>query len=132
MLPLRGNVLDVAFVQAQDSWTLIVSIDNVYKPGSTTELQDDQVSTCNHASTMASHPLTSLVKTIPRLQYFSKQPNGQWREDDSLASKLQWFVHQGSEVQTETKGDSKDAKGVRDILYSVGNLRKRPGADAED
>jgi tRNA (guanine-N(7)-)-methyltransferase subunit TRM82 len=45
-VPLDGNPLDVAFVQtAQTSWTAVVSVDNVHKPGSTTGVRDDQVST---------------------------------------------------------------------------------------
>jgi tRNA (guanine-N(7)-)-methyltransferase subunit TRM82 len=44
-IALEGNPLDVAFVPtSQNSWTAIVSIDNVHKPGSTTEIRDDQVS----------------------------------------------------------------------------------------
>jgi tRNA (guanine-N(7)-)-methyltransferase subunit TRM82 len=44
-IALEGNPLDVAFVPtSQTSWTAIVSVDNVHKPGSTTEVRDDQVS----------------------------------------------------------------------------------------
>jgi tRNA (guanine-N(7)-)-methyltransferase subunit TRM82 len=44
-IPLEGNPLDVAFVPtSQTSSTAIVSVDNVHKSGSTTEVRDDQVS----------------------------------------------------------------------------------------
>jgi hypothetical protein len=45
-IPLEGNPLDVAFVQTSTgSWTLVVSVDNVHRAGSTVELRDDKVST---------------------------------------------------------------------------------------
>lgn len=48
-LSLTGNPLDVAFVQtSQNSWTTIVSIDNVHKAGSTSELRENAVSTSAH------------------------------------------------------------------------------------
>jgi tRNA (guanine-N(7)-)-methyltransferase subunit TRM82 len=51
-IPLHGNALDVAFVQVvEDSWTAIVSVDNLHKPGSTTESGEDQVSELFHLNT---------------------------------------------------------------------------------
>jgi tRNA (guanine-N(7)-)-methyltransferase subunit TRM82 len=51
-LALDGNPLDVAFVEtSQKSCTMIVSVDNVHKPGSTTEHRENQVS----PSTMSVH-----------------------------------------------------------------------------
>jgi tRNA (guanine-N(7)-)-methyltransferase subunit TRM82 len=48
-LSLMGNPLDVAFVQTSpNSWTTIVSIDNVHKAGSTSELRENTVSTSAH------------------------------------------------------------------------------------
>lgn len=45
-IPLHGNALDVAFIQtSQSSWTVVVSVDNVHKPGSTTTVRGEQV--CN-------------------------------------------------------------------------------------
>lgn len=45
-IPLNGNVLGVALVRtAQEGSTVVVSIDNVHKPGSTTEGSSHEVST---------------------------------------------------------------------------------------
>lgn len=74
------------------------------------------------------------------LQYFTKQRDDAWREDASLQAGLSWFEHQGSGLpaQRVIDGTATDdmagngtahAKSVRDILYSVENLRKRPGAE---
>jgi len=42
---LKGNVLDVAIIQTSTGPTyLIISIDNIHKSGSTTEVRDDKVS----------------------------------------------------------------------------------------
>jgi tRNA (guanine-N(7)-)-methyltransferase subunit TRM82 len=44
-VPLNGNVLDVTFLDlSQSTCTAVVSVDNVHKPGSTTETLDDEVS----------------------------------------------------------------------------------------
>ena len=44
-IPLNGNVLDVTFLDlSQGTCTAIVSVDNVHKPGSTTETLDNEVS----------------------------------------------------------------------------------------
>lgn len=43
-IPLAGNPLDVAVVSTSpNSWTAIVSIDNVHRPGSTSELREGKV-----------------------------------------------------------------------------------------
>ncbi|KAF2831496.1 hypothetical protein CC86DRAFT_443164 [Ophiobolus disseminans] len=120
-IPLQGNPLDVAFVQlSQGSWTAIVAIDNIHKPCSTTETRDD--------------------KDAPRLQHFSRPiPTGsQWHEDTSLREVLGSFAKEGSKLgvegadagATETSSPkSAGDKALRDILYNVENLRKRPGAE---
>ena len=44
-IPLNGNALDVTFLDlSQSTCTAIVSVDNVHKPGSTTETLDNEVS----------------------------------------------------------------------------------------
>jgi tRNA (guanine-N(7)-)-methyltransferase subunit TRM82 len=45
IISVDGNVLDVTFLNlAQSTCTAIVSVDNVHKPGSTTDPHDDEVS----------------------------------------------------------------------------------------
>jgi tRNA (guanine-N(7)-)-methyltransferase subunit TRM82 len=44
-IALNGNVLDIAIIQTSPkSSTMVVSVDNIHKPGSTTEVRDDKVS----------------------------------------------------------------------------------------
>ncbi|KAI4701594.1 hypothetical protein J4E81_003334 [Alternaria sp. BMP 2799] len=101
-IPLDGNALDLAIIRTSTGpLKLAVSIDNTQKPGSTTEVRDDKA---------------------PRLQYFARQQDGTWHADAELAETLKSF---------EQGGDDRlaDDKAVRDVLYNVENLRKRPGAE---
>ncbi|KAH7379315.1 guanine-N(7)--methyltransferase subunit TRM82 [Phaeosphaeria sp. MPI-PUGE-AT-0046c] len=109
-LPLHGNVLDVAFLKPSHGLcTIVVSVDNVHQPGSTTARR---------------------VETdAPRLQYFSRQASGLWCEDTETIGSLGSFAEQGSEVAIGSSDGSADNKAVRDILYHVENLRKRPGGE---
>lgn len=44
-IPLNGNVLDVAFIELPSgTCTAVVSVDNMHKPNSTTEVRVDNVS----------------------------------------------------------------------------------------
>lgn len=60
----------------------------------------------------------------PRLQYFSKQADGEWREDAGMGALVSSFALGGMDGLATA-----DDKAVRDILYHVENLRKRPGAE---
>ncbi|KAG9188668.1 hypothetical protein G6011_07373 [Alternaria panax] len=101
-IPLKGNALDVAIMHASTgTLKLAVSIDNVQKPGSMTEVREDKA---------------------PRLQYFGKQQDGGWHEDAELSNTLKSFEQVGDILLA-------DDKAVRDMLYNVENLRKRPGAE---
>ncbi|KAE8832793.1 hypothetical protein HRS9122_08506 [Pyrenophora teres f. teres] len=105
-IPLNGNALDVAMIQTSISpMCLIISIDNIHKAGSTTEVRNDKV---------------------PRLQYFSRQADGEWIEDAHMATALSGFAH-GREA--DSNGLDAGESAVRSMLYNVENLRKRPGAD---
>lgn len=75
------------------------------------------------------------MQNISPLQFFSVQHDGQWQKDDNLRDVLQWFGAQETGAQSanghsegELNKDEK-AKAVRDILYHVETLRKRPGAE---
>jgi tRNA (guanine-N(7)-)-methyltransferase subunit TRM82 len=67
-IPLEGNPLDVAFVPtSQTSSTAIVSVDNVHKSGSTTEVRDDQVSyqsCCIRRNKCRAHWASKLCSTV--------------------------------------------------------------------
>ncbi|KAI4661583.1 uncharacterized protein J4E78_004372 [Alternaria triticimaculans] len=101
-IPLDGNALDLAIIRTSTGpLNLAVSIDNIQKPGSTTEVRED---------------------TAPRLQYFARQHDGTWHADAELAETLKSFDQGGNDRLA-------DDKAVRDMLYNVENLRKRPGAE---
>jgi tRNA (guanine-N(7)-)-methyltransferase subunit TRM82 len=72
---------------------------------------------------------------VSRLQFFSQQQDfmlqvgdaeryfaGEWREDKSMEGIL-------DNDPDERLKDQVDEKAVRDMLYNVENLRKRPGAE---
>lgn len=68
------------------------------------------------------------------MQYFSRSAGEQWREDLNLQPTFVAFEYGGSKLRREGAADasglgSADDKAVRDILYNVENLRKRPGAE---
>ncbi|KAI4648837.1 uncharacterized protein J4E79_009909 [Alternaria viburni] len=101
-IPLDGNALDLAIIRTSTGpLKVAVSIDNIQKPGSTTEVRED---------------------TVPRLQYFARQQDGTWHADAELAETLKSFDQGGDDRLA-------DDKAVRDMLYNVENLRKRPGAE---
>lgn len=117
-------MLDVALiVDPTGSVRIIVSIDNVHKPGSTTEKREDQV------SGLLAYICESLLtwKKVPKLQCFSFQPEGLWQEDTELAKELESFERSGNTANSSVQGADDD--GVRSILYNIENLRKRPGAE---
>lgn len=123
-IPLNGNALDVALIMdPTGSVRIVVSIDNVHKPGSTTEKREDQV------SSLFTYMRESLLtqKKVPKLQCFSLQPEGLWQEDVELAKGLETFERSGNTANSRVQGADDDA--VRTILYNVENLRKRPGAE---
>lgn len=82
-------------------------------------------------------------KDTPRLQCFSKREDGKWHEDAAFEEMLGSFAKEGSTLDAADESDgAKDSelsdkpdpkstadKAVRDILYSVENLRKRPGSE---
>jgi tRNA (guanine-N(7)-)-methyltransferase subunit TRM82 len=59
---------------------------------------------------------------VPSLQYLARQQDGGWHEDAELSDTLKSFEQGGDNL---VAGD----KAVRDMLYNVENLRKRPGAE---
>ena len=143
VIPLKGNALDVAFLPAtQASSTIIVSIDHVHKPGSTKEVREDNV---GHSTIKLELPLLTTAKGVSRLQCFSTETDGKWQEDSHTSEALKSFHKQAFDVEDgATGGDvatdssaagngkglgSADDKALRDMLYNVENLRKRPGAE---
>ncbi|KAF1969035.1 guanine-N(7)--methyltransferase subunit TRM82 [Bimuria novae-zelandiae CBS 107.79] len=112
VIPLTGNVLDLAFIDVPEVGpTAVISIDHVHEPGST--------------SVVRTEPLAS------RLQYLSRQ-SGEWREDKTLSKALEGFsraVQGDAGIDAECSSSKGDDKALRDMLYGVENLRKRPGAE---
>lgn len=135
-IALKGNALDVAFLPISPaSSAVVVSIDNVHKPASTKEVREEKV---RHHINSTPICLTT-VQEVHRLQCFSSQENGKWQEDSHTSEALKSFHEQVFDVEAgATSGDgsatgkglgSADDKALRDMLYSVENLRKRPGAE---
>jgi tRNA (guanine-N(7)-)-methyltransferase subunit TRM82 len=73
------------------------------------------------------------LQEAPRLQYFAAQADGQWSEDVSMRVALRIFAEAGCNIDAVSNQGSSSGptenKAVRDILYHVENLRKRPGAE---
>ncbi|KAH9879218.1 tRNA (guanine-N(7)-)-methyltransferase non-catalytic subunit trm82 [Plenodomus biglobosus] len=106
-IALNGNPLAVALLQlSPTSHTVVVSIDNVQKPGSTTDPRDDKVS---------------------RLQYFAKESDGGWRENAEASVSLASFEQAHGDATTKVAHSSTETKAIQSMLYGVENLRKRPG-----
>jgi tRNA (guanine-N(7)-)-methyltransferase subunit TRM82 len=61
------------------------------------------------------------------LQYLSQQQDGRWQEDVNMAKTMESSAHAELKVQLDLS--TVDEKAVRDMLYNVENLRKRPGAE---
>jgi tRNA (guanine-N(7)-)-methyltransferase subunit TRM82 len=64
------------------------------------------------------------------------QDDGQWAEEAMTGSVLDWFSREATSDKTrgsEGRGNGAStetaAKRLRDMLYGVENLRKRPGAE---
>jgi tRNA (guanine-N(7)-)-methyltransferase subunit TRM82 len=57
--------------------------------------------------------------------------DGGWTEDVSLADALAWFNGEAGGSVAEVSGATPAAaeKALRDMLYGVENLRKRPGSE---
>lgn len=68
----------------------------------------------------------NLSQLASRLLYLSQQ-SGEWREEQTVAKGLEELSRTvpGGIRDTGKEGD----KALRDLLYGVENLRKRPGAE---
>ncbi|KAJ4344906.1 tRNA (guanine-N(7)-)-methyltransferase non-catalytic subunit trm82 [Ascochyta clinopodiicola] len=119
-ITLKGNALNIAFLPTTQALsTIVVSIDHVHKPGSTTEVREE--------------------RDASRLQCFSTEGDGHWQEDSHTLEALRSFHDQVFDVDVGASGGdvadassglgSTDDKALRDMLYNVENLRKRPGAE---
>ncbi|KAF2855407.1 tRNA methyltransferas-like protein [Plenodomus tracheiphilus IPT5] len=107
-IALNGNALAVSFLHvASLSHTVVVSTDNVQKPGSTTEPRADKVS---------------------RLQYLSRAESGRWQENTEASVSLRSF-EQAQGTATKVEPSSTESKAIQSMLYGVENLRKRPGSE---
>jgi tRNA (guanine-N(7)-)-methyltransferase subunit TRM82 len=71
-LPLRGNALDVAFVNG----TAIISIDHVHNPGSTTEISGDQVSNIRNNMTFTKLTCAFRVRVAYKAFLLTKMGSG--------------------------------------------------------
>jgi tRNA (guanine-N(7)-)-methyltransferase subunit TRM82 len=67
------------------------------------------------------------------LHLVAKEADGQWRQDVKMKETLNFFAEAGSKLNLDPSDGpgpgAGDDKAVRDMLYHVENLRKRPGAE---
>ncbi|EFW15426.1 tRNA (guanine-N(7)-)-methyltransferase non-catalytic subunit trm82 [Coccidioides posadasii str. Silveira] len=102
-IELSGNALDV--VALDDRGTILVSVDNVHKPGSTKELRDSAIG--------------------PKLlQCFSARSDGglKWEESSTQAATT---INSRETVDIIAETESrKQVQKISDSLYGIGNLRK--------
>ena len=133
VVPLQGNVLDVAFIAVDAGREVaVISIDNVHQPGSIQEARQEPVSYSPNLNLNTANA----SQGASRLQYLSNR-SGEWEDDKTLTESLERFSRpkpnglRESAIASEAgrgKADDK-AKALRDLLYGVENLRKRPGAE---
>jgi tRNA (guanine-N(7)-)-methyltransferase subunit TRM82 len=73
------------------------------------------------------------LQSVSRLQFVANEADGQWRKDVKMDEALNFFTEAGSRLNPDASDGpgpgAGDDKAVRDILYHVENLRKRPGAE---
>jgi tRNA (guanine-N(7)-)-methyltransferase subunit TRM82 len=67
------------------------------------------------------------------LHLVAKEADGQWRQDVKIKETLNVSAEAGSKLNLDPSDGpgpgAGDDKAVRDMLYHVENLRKRPGAE---
>lgn len=99
VLPLAGNPLDVVFTN--DGMQLLVAVDNIHEPGTTTALRKAGAAT-------------------PRVQCIDVE------QTQEVPSETVTTLNE----QTDPEGVVQDTKGLSGLLYGVETLRKRGGEDA--
>jgi tRNA (guanine-N(7)-)-methyltransferase subunit TRM82 len=98
VLRLSGNALSLV-TEASTPEKVLVSVDNIHKPGSITELRD------------------STEDSISPFQTFGFQQGGLVQDSFRVATVEEGEVPEGA------------ASGLRNLLYSLENLRKRDGEE---
>jgi tRNA (guanine-N(7)-)-methyltransferase subunit TRM82 len=66
---------------------------------------------------------------VSRLQFVAKEADAQWRKNVKMGEALSFFTEAGGLDPDGPGSGAGDDKAVRDMLYHVENLRKRPGAE---
>jgi tRNA (guanine-N(7)-)-methyltransferase subunit TRM82 len=70
---------------------------------------------------------------MARLQCFSPEADGQWFPDHNMGGVLKWFSLRVDDADSAASdSNANNAKSVKDILYGIENLRKRPGGDDQE
>ena len=103
-MPLRGNALDVAVVEAHGS--IVVSVDNLHTSGSKGrrgESKDEKVETLLQMFTLS-----------------ADSNDASWKESTGNMSKVEKMCNEGSHEAAES-----DIGALKDLLYHTENLRKR-------
>jgi tRNA (guanine-N(7)-)-methyltransferase subunit TRM82 len=134
-LPLSGNPLDLTVLKSgHDTALIIVSLDQIHEPGSTTLRRQGGVS-C-YSLTHPTVKLTKLQDVPHRLQVFSPDSSGVWSANSeldkvfaSLDRQVQEDTPLGAQTEVADVLSSGTQNAIQDILYGIENLRKRAGPE---
>lgn len=122
-IPLPGNVLDVA----ADSDGLIISVDNIHVPGSTSNVRSEEVNPhFTRADDASTSKLTSwqVAEKTTRLFWTEGHADGKEAivEVSAMSGKSQ--LERANQLDTAETGSN---EGLGELLYGIANLRKRGG-----
>ncbi|GMF68864.1 unnamed protein product [Aspergillus oryzae] len=108
-IEMSGNVLDVAIME-KDS-TIVVSVDCIREKGSTHEWRASPTSPSN------------------LIESFRVKPGTENLEWEPVTESLVTNINMGGSSGIPADADTKQRKELNDVLYSLGNLRKKHGED---
>jgi tRNA (guanine-N(7)-)-methyltransferase subunit TRM82 len=108
-IELSGNVLDVASIEKDNM--IVVSVDCIRQKGSTQEWRENPTSPSNLIESFRVKPGTESLEWEPVTETLAANINSSGSSD----------------IPADT--DTKRRKLLNGALYSLGNLRKKPGQD---
>ena len=119
-LPVEGNVLDVT-IDAKRKM-LFYAVDNVHKPGSTSELRQDK-----ETGEVAAVWTGGFVYRSTASEGGDEEGQGRFERDDEDVGKLTGAINEYAAKAEE--GGSVEEGALGDLLYGIEHLRKRAFED---
>jgi len=131
ILKLPGNVLDVAFVSDEH---MVVSVDNIHRPGNTTDIDDSDESDESGASKVSIYFQHSKQRLFPTQE--AKPRLLAFKYDAENPALLNWGADEHTDrtlisLNRQTTV-SWHEKGLQALLYPIGHLRKLGTEAVED